>query len=78
MKKFVFKNARQCLGVFVHQSDIDLYGNIEYSNKDFTDTSDDELASLNSKYIGSSTLAAKAIRLEVSERALFKWQRENS
>jgi hypothetical protein len=75
MKKLVFRNVECCLGSFTPKGDIELDGSIHYSSKDFSSLSGEELNSLFDKYEGQFHLEAKAFRLEVAERKLANWRR---
>ena len=65
------------MGSFTPTGDVDIYGNIEYSDKDFAIFSDKELFEMEDVYAFTYTLEAKAFRLELAERALAKWRKAN-
>lgn len=77
MAKLIYRNVRCCLGMFTPSVGVNINGDIEYSDKDFTEYSDDELESFYGIYEGTLSLDAKAFYLEIAERKLAKWQHTN-
>jgi hypothetical protein len=71
------RNVKSQLGIFTPTQDLDIEGSIEYSSFDFSLYSDEELKDMKPLYDISPTLKAKAYRLEIAERKLLTWQREN-
>jgi hypothetical protein len=78
VKKLIYRNIRQCLGAFAPPIGIGIDGHFEYSDKDFSGCDEKELNRYADLHEGQGhSLDRNAYLLEVANRRLTDWQRQN-